>query len=552
MARYAARQEALLAPKARTNISLPTWRKDIATDWRRLQFAPKEARADRKVVAAAVKQDGDALEFAEAQLQEDPSLVMAAVRSRGQALRHARGDARQDREVVLAAVEQDWQALELAPETCRCDREILGAAVRGSGQALRFASEELRGDRELVLAAVNDHPAALDWAAPALKSDRDLVFQAMQTNWKVLLSAPQELCSDRELLLLAVKQSDSAMGFASAELAADRGFLLEAVRSNAASFGYAPLELRGDAAVVLEAAKEDPVVLEHAADALRASPAFALRVLEEMGAESLRRLPKEVYADRSVLREALRRDWRVLRAIPQELYAVDLRGQWRYTDDIEVFEGSEEEFIVEFLEGKLPSEPLRVRFLYNGQPTNSVNSCRVEGRHVVVEERDVGILNIYAGDLSSDNREVTGELQCLEAADGNTFSQGDSGRFKMRRLKYAPPLLMEDPATDPELLLEAVAQDWHALELAKGALRAHRGLLLAAVRQSWQAIELADAGVVLDLAQDRQLLLEAARKHRAARELQCLPDEALLQEVQGIEGAGQGQVPLECLLRAWR
>eukprot|EP00439_Symbiodinium_sp_Y106_P067186 s1497_g11.t1 len=72
---------------------LITWRAHVAKDWRRLQFAPKEARGDRKTVALAVKQDGEALEFASEKLKADRSPVLSAVATHGLALRFADAEA---------------------------------------------------------------------------------------------------------------------------------------------------------------------------------------------------------------------------------------------------------------------------------------------------------------------------------------------------------------------------------------------------------------------------------------------------------------------------
>jgi len=81
------RAAAFAESRQRSCIDVKTWRADIAADWRRLQFAPLELRADRKAVLSAVKQDGHALEFAEDTLRADSGLVLVAVRQTGEALR---------------------------------------------------------------------------------------------------------------------------------------------------------------------------------------------------------------------------------------------------------------------------------------------------------------------------------------------------------------------------------------------------------------------------------------------------------------------------------
>ena len=60
---------------------------------------------------------------------------------------------RADREIVLAAVKKDGQALRYAADELKADREIVLAAVKKYGRALNYASDELKKDKEIILAA---------------------------------------------------------------------------------------------------------------------------------------------------------------------------------------------------------------------------------------------------------------------------------------------------------------------------------------------------------------------------------------------------------------
>ena len=61
-----------------------------------------------------------------------------------------------DKKMVLAAVFQDGMALEYAAEELRADREVVLAAVSENGLAVNFAAKELRADREVVMAVVEN------------------------------------------------------------------------------------------------------------------------------------------------------------------------------------------------------------------------------------------------------------------------------------------------------------------------------------------------------------------------------------------------------------
>mmetsp|Transcript_91420 Transcript_91420/g.212627 ORF Transcript_91420/g.212627 Transcript_91420/m.212627 type:complete len:106 (-) Transcript_91420:48-365(-) len=101
----------------------------------------------------------------------------------------------------------------------------------------------------------------------------------------------------------------------------------------------------------------------------------------------------------------------------------------------------------------------------------------------------------------------------------------------MRRVAFAPALLMEDPAEDRELMLEAVKQDWQALGFAGEDLRTDRELLLAAASHHWRSLGDLEGSV------DRGVLLQALQ---LCEEAQGMPQEskaALLGELRGFQCA---------------
>ena len=136
--------------------------------------ASERLRADREVVLAAVRQNGQALQHASEGLQKDRVLVLTAVQLYGMALQWAYEDLRDDKEVVLAAVSQDGRALRLASQDLYKDREVVLAAVRQNGEALMFAPRELKNDKEVVLAAVRKNPDAFLYVSVWLSNDKEV------------------------------------------------------------------------------------------------------------------------------------------------------------------------------------------------------------------------------------------------------------------------------------------------------------------------------------------------------------------------------------------
>ena len=78
------------------------------------------------------------------------------------------------RKLVLAAVKQNGRALAYASEELKADRKVVLAAVKQGGWALQFASEDMRGDSDVVLAAVRNYGYALDYASDELRADPDV------------------------------------------------------------------------------------------------------------------------------------------------------------------------------------------------------------------------------------------------------------------------------------------------------------------------------------------------------------------------------------------
>ena len=158
-----------------------------ACSWPALASAPPGKRVrrspgDRRVVLAAVEQDGDgdggrgAMMHASAELKADRAFVLELVEKNGHALGYASAELQADRAVVRAAVEQRGHALQWASPELQADRAFVLELVVLNGWALSYASPELQADRAVVRATVEQYGKALKLASPELqleyKSDR--------------------------------------------------------------------------------------------------------------------------------------------------------------------------------------------------------------------------------------------------------------------------------------------------------------------------------------------------------------------------------------------
>lgn len=218
--------------------SAAQWIASVAEDWRTLQHAPAEARADPEVVCEAMRNsDGEALLFASDELRGDREYVLGASQEIGPGvLQHASAELKADRAFMMEVVDY-------------CP----------PGEVLHFMPDELREE---------------------LLSDRDFVLQAVQdAGAEMLDSVPETLRGQRDFILAVadVCPPGEALSYATdalrAELYADRAFMLQAVRAVGAEvLEDASEALRGDRDFLREAAAccGDGDVLQYASEAVRA------------------------------------------------------------------------------------------------------------------------------------------------------------------------------------------------------------------------------------------------------------------------------------------
>ena len=203
-----------------------------------LHAAVLQARADRDIVAAAVRYDGFSLKYASDALRGDRDIVLVAAQQSGwtphgswanakSALLFASDTFRADRDVWLAAVRDkrapftprhgNWS---LEPEDrwpnpvddASDEHAIVLEAMQKDGRLIKFASEAHLANHEIVTAAVRCHWRALDYASEALRADLELVILAMK-------NAPAPAAPEAIAHLLSTYMTEHGWGVAQASKA---------------------------------------------------------------------------------------------------------------------------------------------------------------------------------------------------------------------------------------------------------------------------------------------------------------------------------------------
>jgi ribosomal protein L24E len=180
-------------------------------------------KADKKIVLAAVKQNGEALQHANEKFRADKEVILTAVKQAGQALQFANKKLKADKKIVLTAVKQNGRALLDVNKKFRADKKIVLIAVKQDGQALQFANKKLKADKKIVLTAVKQNGRALQFANKKLKADKKIVLTAVKQSDSALQFANEKLKEDKEVVRAALKDEELVDKYFQEKLAKTRG-----------------------------------------------------------------------------------------------------------------------------------------------------------------------------------------------------------------------------------------------------------------------------------------------------------------------------------------
>ena len=208
---------------------------------------------DKRIVLAAVGQNGMDLRFASPSFRNDRDVVLAAVQFMSSRLQN-------DDHVVRSAILAGGSALYGAHPRFRDDKEIMILACQ-SFNGLCLASERLQRDKEVVLAAVFKCPQAIRHASHELRHDKDIMLQVVRLAGSLLASASPELCNDKQVVLEAVKNEGNAILYASEECRSDKEILLASVTSSPLSLAHMPADCI-DADLLVCALQQKPSVVD--------------------------------------------------------------------------------------------------------------------------------------------------------------------------------------------------------------------------------------------------------------------------------------------------
>ena len=129
---------------------------------------------DYEIIMKIVKYEGGLIRHASPRLKANRDIVMAAVKSNGNALAFT-SYFHDDKEIAMIAVNTNGNAINYISKELKT-RDLVMAAVKNNGKTLEYVSE-YNNDQDVVIAAVNNDGEALQFASINLKAKKRCSYE---------------------------------------------------------------------------------------------------------------------------------------------------------------------------------------------------------------------------------------------------------------------------------------------------------------------------------------------------------------------------------------
>jgi len=151
--------------------------KQVAKDGFNLKYADPKLKADKEVVAIAVKESYYALTYANPKLKADKKFILSLLDNcMGYLLNEVDPKLKEDNDIIMKALKRDAKAIFYAPREYQENREIALDLVKQDGTAL-MDLHKFKDDKEIVMLAVeNDYTdLAYKSASERLRQDEEVI-----------------------------------------------------------------------------------------------------------------------------------------------------------------------------------------------------------------------------------------------------------------------------------------------------------------------------------------------------------------------------------------
>ena len=190
-----------------------------------LRLMSKRLQNNKEVVLAAALNNPEAFKHASEKLRNSRSFTCEVLRARKDdlVLKYAGRIPQNSKRVLLAAIEQNGLAIEWAGDMPRNSRQVVKAAVLKNYYAFMYASKRLRNSKEFILELVAVEPRISRFLSKELQEDVDV---------KRALSKNEENWDDVGFVFAQVLENPRLFENASDRLKGWKGFVLQLIRSH--------------------------------------------------------------------------------------------------------------------------------------------------------------------------------------------------------------------------------------------------------------------------------------------------------------------------------
>lgn len=448
-----------------------------------IQFAAPELRSNKEIMLVAIKQDIDTADFLDPGVWQNRDFVIQAVRVDWQLLRMACEEFLRDPEIVLAAIEGNWDAVSAAaPEAweympvpraaavtggwtvhnvaphylqarLRADKEFALHCVRLDWRNLEKIDEKLLADFDIALAAVRQDWRALRWIHKDLQAHEEIVTVAVEHNFLCITKSLDELPIEQPLVLRIVQQNWEAFAHLNEELRSDKEIANAAISQNWRALEFAGEARKNDPEIVGLACRQDPRAVMKAPLMLGHKGVMSIVVAAD--GMLLEKAFEEVKEDPSIVKIAVRQNWQAL-----QFASEPVRGM----KDV-VFPALKNDPSLTVMDWTAPS--------LRRDPAAMLEFLQHDKAIFPWVDDELMVHERFIYNVSHDSK--LGRKIVIQMCKRN-----------WKCFEYVPDFLK----ADPEVILTAAQQDWHAIEIAEDFYDCwmHPKIVLAAVSQDYTNI----------------------------------------------------------------
>ncbi len=235
-------------------------------------------------------------------------VMIEIIRRRGEALYHGSADLKKNQELILEIARKNLLVTKYVDPALLADPKFMLKLVAVNGKTLEYASDEIKNNKRIVSVAVRQNGHALYHANPRFLNDKSLVIAAFGTptfSGEKLEKRDLPLIRDRDVIMASLNTGTGFIDKASDEMRRDRAFMLDAIGKCALAYTRAHASLKDDPEFIREALRRNGRVLEYVPEEYKGQKEYALIALQS-DAMAVMHLSDTLKEDKEFIFKAMR------------------------------------------------------------------------------------------------------------------------------------------------------------------------------------------------------------------------------------------------------